>query len=519
MNVTCEGSLIALTTLETDPALIADGSWSVDNPDGVIAGSPPNQSFIPGAPGTYTLTYTPDDPGAPECDDNSQVTFEVFGLVSAGIADNYAICGGIDEVVTLGDRLTDQTAGGVWSAASTNPSGGTFDDVAGTFNSAGASEGTYEFMYTVDANPACGGSAEVVLSIDIEGGPTADAGANAMIACEETTTLGGTGSSTGNGITYEWSSTTGETLPSELNITVNQQGTYTLTVTDASGCTATSTVEVMSDSGLSANGEPTQPNCFGEPGVLVVSTTGASGMVQYSVDGGMTFQGSEIFENIAPGSYTLVVEDESGCRVTQTFVINQPDQLVVDAGEDRQVELGDDLYTLEAAIDDAHIGDIASVTWTNQETGVIECSGTYAQCGTIMVDPQIFNTYCVVVVDNDGCRDSTCVILREQLVKDVYIPNVFNPNETGNERFYIHTDRFVEKVDYMNIYDRWGELVFSAPPDALPNDPANGWNGRWNNDGNDVEQGVYVYVVKITYTDTGDGVDSEIFSGDITIYR
>ena len=66
-------------------------------------------------------------------------------------------------------------------------------------------------------------------------------------------------------------------------------------------------------------------------------------------------------------------------------------------------------------------------------------------------------------------------------------------------------------IDALNIYDRWGELVFSNE-DFLSNDPNNGWNPDLDFR---VEQGVYVYVLE--YTDPVLGPQLE--TNDLTVIR
>ena len=63
-------------------------------------------------------------------------------------------------------------------------------------------------------------------------------------------TISGTGSSTGPGITYNWSTSNGNIVSggNTLNPVVDAPGLYTLTVTDAgNGCTATNGVVVLED--------------------------------------------------------------------------------------------------------------------------------------------------------------------------------------------------------------------------------------------------------------------------------
>jgi hypothetical protein len=84
--------------------------------------------------------------------------------------------------------------------------------------------------------------------------------------------------------------------------------TVTLTATDASGnfhrCTATVTVE----SGISiANVSTTNPkDCDIDNGSIII-TTGASGNLEYSIDGGLDWQASDEFIGLSAGSYNVAV--------------------------------------------------------------------------------------------------------------------------------------------------------------------------------------------------------------------
>ena len=68
----------------------------------------------------------------------------------------------------------------------------------------------------------------------------------------------------------------------------------------------------------------------------------------------------------------------------------------------------------------------------------------------------------------------------------------------------------VKQVNTFQIYDRWGELVFSAK-NFLPNNPAFGWGGRLN--GQQLNPAVFVYFAEIEFIDGS----SEIFKGDVTL--
>lgn len=51
-------------------------------------------------------------------------------------------------------------------------------------------------------------------------------------------------------------------------------------------------------------------------GSIVLELSGGTGNVQYSIDGGETFQSSPIFENLPMGTYNIVIEDGNGCSIS-----------------------------------------------------------------------------------------------------------------------------------------------------------------------------------------------------------
>jgi gliding motility-associated-like protein len=73
----------------------------------------------------------------------------------------------------------------------------------------------------------------------------------------------------------------------------------------------------------------------------------------------------------------------------------------------------------------------------------------------------------------------------------VFIPNSFNPKSTNSEanKIWRPVHLYVEDASYfLEIYDRWGNLVFST------NDETKGWDGKVS--GNYVPSGAYIYQLK-----------------------
>ena len=60
----------------------------------------------------------------------------------------------------------------------------------------------------------------------------------------------------------------------------------------------------------------------------------------------------------------------------------------------------------------------------------------------------------------------------------IYIPNSFSPNDDGiNDNFTIFSNKDLE-INYLRIFDRWGNLVFEQK-ESLTNYDFQGWNGSF----------------------------------------
>jgi len=96
----------------------------------------------------------------------------------------------------------------------------------------------------------------------------------------------------------------------------------------------------------------------------------------------------------------------------------------------------------------------------------------------------------------------------------VFIPNTFSPNGDGlNDIFLIMADeKQVESVSEFHIFDRWGNCLF-ANEKFMVNDPAQGWDGTFNN--REMNNGVFVYYAVLKLVDG----TTRMYKGDITIIK
>ncbi|MFM8918324.1 MAG: beta strand repeat-containing protein, partial [Bacteroidota bacterium] len=119
---------------------------------------------------------------------------------------------------------------------------------------------------------------------------------------------------------YTWSGST-STNSSLSNLPA---GTYTVTVTDANGCTATSMQTLTQPTVLSASAVTAAASCSLANGSTNISAAGGTPAYSFSFNGGAN-QSSGNFSSILPGSYNATVTDSRGCTVTIPVVVsNQP---------------------------------------------------------------------------------------------------------------------------------------------------------------------------------------------------
>ena len=469
-------------------------------------------------PGVYEIYYLIDN-AIDGCEDRSTQSFTIVGPPDLGQAIEARVCANEEDVIDLSSLLPDANCDdGFWEDVSIDsPTMGAFDSNAGTFSTAGQQPAEYRFQFNCNSAAPCDQVSEVV-SVIVEAIPLVDAGENQLLTCDDNTAeLGNTaGTSIGSNFTYEWTEASGNVIldPNSPTIEVTEQGIYTLVVTDMNTlCQVIDIVEVNVDADLpTLEVDKIDIDCFGaNNGVIMINASGGVGNIAYSIDGGQSFGTASELSGLAPGQYDVVIRDDNGCEKQAAIEILEPPVLTVDLGPDIAIETGGS-DTL-SFMTNSTLEDISSIEWSVQG-GEVLCNGGITDCSSLVVSPTTNTTYCITIVNANGCVAEDCIQLRATVVEDVYIPNVFSPNDDGNnDIFFVQTDEFVSRIPQFFIFDRWGELVFSGDPNMLPNDPTVGWDGTFNN--TDVVPGVYVYMIQVEYLSG----ETENFGGDITVFR
>ncbi|HEX5002979.1 MAG TPA: gliding motility-associated C-terminal domain-containing protein [Bacteroidia bacterium] len=290
--------------------------------------------------------------------------------------------------------------GGANGSISVNVSGGTpaytylWNTGTGSQNLTGLISGTY----AVTVTDVQGCSAMVSASV---GQPNAPISATTVVTSNISCYSGNNGSIdlsvTGGTSPYSYLWSTGSTSEDINSISA---GSYQVTVTDANGCTFIASEQITQPAGALSAGitSPQAVSCFG----------GANGSLQLSVNGGTlpysyvwnTGATSQNISGLNTGTYTVTITDANGCNVSQSGLVSQPaapitisvtsvDPVLCNAGNTGAIAVsvsgGTTPYTY---------------SWTNGFTGV---SNTGLTAGS----------YGVVVVDQNGCSDSTVILVSE----------------------------------------------------------------------------------------------------------
>jgi large repetitive protein len=105
-------------------------------------------------------------------------------------------------------------------------------------------------------------------------------------------------------------------------------GNYTVTITDANGCTDTQPIAVTEPAPLTFTSTATNLSCYqNSTGSIQVTAGGGTIPYMYSYDNGSTSIASANMNFIAAGTYDLIVTDGNNCQATGQQVVTEPAEL------------------------------------------------------------------------------------------------------------------------------------------------------------------------------------------------
>jgi len=279
--------------------------------------------------------------------------------------------------------------------------------------------------------------------------------------------------------TYDWFSGAGDSCLGGL-----EDGAYSVTVTDATGCEAILPNIIVSEPDLlTAAAQGVDVTCFGlGDGRGIAFASGGTQPYHYRWSSSDDDTLANVF-NLPPGSFEVTVTDDNGCSVSADITIAQPDALIVIAGEDKIIFKG-----FTAALDVlSNSGGMGNYTYQwIPATGVAEP----ASPGTIAA-PEETTTYTIQITDENGCIATDT--LRVQVDVNLYsFPDAFLPNGSSIENRYFLPEKSVTvELKELLIFNRWGNQIFSLDEDSK------GWNGMYKGKLQPMDTYVYQAVMQL----------------------
>ncbi|MCQ2959261.1 MAG: gliding motility-associated C-terminal domain-containing protein [Bacteroidales bacterium] len=126
---------------------------------------------------------------------------------------------------------------------------------------------------------------------------------------------------------FEWSDGKYDAVTGK--VTNLPKGIHTVTVTDEDGCTATGEVEMKESDLLHVeNVHLNNVVCYGEKNGSISITEIKGGVEPYSLSWN-TSSTSYTITDLAKGTYTLTISDNSGCSVKEEYEITEPDKVTL----------------------------------------------------------------------------------------------------------------------------------------------------------------------------------------------
>ncbi|MFO0361518.1 MAG: gliding motility-associated C-terminal domain-containing protein [Flavobacteriales bacterium] len=172
-------------------------------------------------------------------------------------------------------------------------------------------------------------------------------------------------------------------------------GNYAIVVTDANGCSTSSSAQIDQPTALTASVSSVNPTCFGGTnGSATATANGGAGGYSYSWNGGAITTATA--SNLASGSYIVTVTDANGCTVNSSVTLTQPSAVVVNVSSQPAT---------------CGLSDGAATAAASGGTGPYQYAWPSAgQTGPTASDIES-GSYQVVVTDANGCTGQSTVIV------------------------------------------------------------------------------------------------------------
>ena len=275
----------------------------------------------------------------------------------------------------------------------------------------------------------------------------------------------------------------------------NNTATFIISGGTINGCDSTVTLNLTINSLTTLDPGPDISVCEGQS-----VTPMAQGANTYSWDLGLN-NGISFIPNLGTTEYTVTGTDINGCQSDASMIVNVNSQPSLDITSIDPLCAGDASGEINLEISDGT--EPFTTLWSN-DSNLNNQQNLFA------------GTFTVLVTDDEGCNEEGIVILSNPIepcyeLPDVYfyVPNSFTPDaDEHNQNWFIVLSGVNEQTFTLNLYNRWGELIWES------HDISAKWDGTYR--GNSVPNGTYTW--QIEYTRLNDG--KRIFeTGHLNVLR
>lgn len=417
-------------------------------------------------------------------------------------------------------------------------------------------------FYVTESTSGCS-SSPAILTISIQELPDPAISITSNISCYGQNTGSATVTASGGQPPYSclWQNGSPDTTINGLAA----GGYYHVTITDASGCSATDSILLSQPPAVTTVFTISHVSCKGgSDGIVSVVVSGGTAPYTYSWSNLAT---GDTINNITSGSYSVTVSDFNNCNSTGSVSITEPALALeltlvcknetcsgsgngsVSAAANGGVppynyqwsnNLEDSVSTsLSAGIyhitvkDNNNCRDSSSATISEPEPILLTADSlkSFASCpenndGSLILTvtggshPYTYSwsnssedkdatkltkgSYTVTVTDSSGCFVYKTFEVKSMTSDCIEIPSAFTPNNDDNNDNWVIKNISLFQGVTVEIYNRWGGIIFKSADYKEP------WDGKYL--GNDVTAGTYVYIITI---DNG----AKKFDGTVTVIR
>jgi len=279
-------------------------------------------------------------------------------------------------------------------------------------------------------------------------------------------------------------------------------GNYEVSATDNFGCSNTTNIIVNQPDSLELAENVVNVSCYGyHNGQIALSATGGTQPYAFFLNGQNNGTGN--YFALDTGNYACEVIDSSGCNDSTGIIITQPQPVYISISPDSlYVNLGKTIQVTATSNYDP------STTYSWSPSFGLSC----IDCPNPVVDINSTLQYNVSVTANingNNCSADTSITVTVIPDYDLFIPNVFTPNNDGkNDFFQIFGNLQALEFFQVVIFDRIGEKVYES------NDVNFKWDGTYK--GAALPPSVFAYTIKAVFDD---GHAEKLFKGTVTLFR